>query len=99
MVWRLWRGLTKATRAAAYLEHLQLETFPAIRKLPGFIGASILQRSLPDGVEFLVVTQWQSLEAIRAFAGANIEVAVVPQRVRDMMIEYDAIARHYDVVA
>ena len=99
MVWRLWRGLAKATRAAAYLEHLQLETFPAIRKLPGFIGASILQRSLPDGVEFLVVTQWQSLEAIQAFAGANIEVAVVPQRVRDMMIEYDAIARHYDVVA
>jgi heme-degrading monooxygenase HmoA len=49
-------------------------------------------------VEVLVVTIWESLDSIRAFAGNDIESAVVPPQARDMMIEYDRRARHYDVV-
>ena len=65
MISRQWRGLAKAARAQAYVEHLRTETFPAIGKLPGFINASILRRSLPEGVEFLVITNWASVEAIQ----------------------------------
>jgi len=99
MISRHWRGLAKPAFAQAYVEHLRAETFPAIRKLPGFVGASILCRTVPDGVEFLVVTDWASLEAIRSFAGANAETAVVPQRVQEMMVDYDRTVRHYEVLS
>lgn len=98
MISRQWRGLAKADMAEAYVEHLRMDTFPAIRKLPGFVSASIQRRVVPEGVEFLIVTQWASLESIRGFAGANPEVAVVPEKVRDMMTEFDQLVRHYEVV-
>jgi|SRR5882672_2403229 len=98
MISRQWRGLARPETAQAYVEHLKNETFPALRKLPGFRGATILRRDVPDGVEFLVVTEWESVEFIRAFAGADADAAVVPQAARDMMIEYDRMVRHYDIV-
>lgn len=98
MISRQWRGLAKAKCAEAYVKHLQSETFPSIRRLSGFVSASILRRAVQEGVEFLILTQWTSLEAIRAFAGENVEVAVVPQSVRDMMMEYDQVVRHYEVI-
>ena len=98
MISRQWRGLARPETAQACVEHLKNETFPAIRKLPGFCNATILRRDVPEGVEFLVVTEWESVESIRAFAGAHADAAVVPQAVRDMMIEYDRVVRHYDIV-
>ena len=99
MISRQWRGLAKSAHADAYVAHLREETFPSLHQLPGFAGASILRRTLADGVEFLVVTRWSSLEAIRAFAGADVERAVVPPEVQAMMVEYDERARHYEIVA
>jgi heme-degrading monooxygenase HmoA len=96
---RHWRGLAKLAFAEAYVEHLQAETFPAIRKLPGFVSASIMRRSVPEGVEFLIVTNWASLESIRAFAGSDPETAVVPQKVHEMMVDYDRVVRHYEVLS
>jgi heme-degrading monooxygenase HmoA len=98
MISRHWRGLAKSAHANAYVEHLQHETFPALQELAGFVSASILRRPVSGGVEFLIVTNWASLDAIRAFAGDNVETAVVPQAVQDMMVEFDPVARHYDVV-
>jgi heme-degrading monooxygenase HmoA len=98
MISRQWRGLSKPEHAEAYVEHLQNETFPAIRKIPGFLSASILRRPTDEGVEFLIVTGWSSLEAIREFAGAEAEAAVVPAKVQRMMVEYDPVVRHYEVV-
>ncbi|HJY39923.1 MAG TPA: hypothetical protein VJ303_01765 [Steroidobacteraceae bacterium] len=98
MIARHWRGLVKRDRAAAYVEHLQSETLPQLVQLAGFHDAKVLRRDLPEGVEFLVVTIWDSLGSIRAFAGNDIESAVVPPKARDMMIEYDRQARHYEVV-
>jgi heme-degrading monooxygenase HmoA len=98
MISRQWRGLTRAGQASAYVRHLKEETFPALRRLSGFRGASILKRDVGEGVEFLIVTEWDSLDAIRAFAGADVEVAVVPPAVQAMMIEFDRSARHYELV-
>ena len=78
MIARHWRGIARAAAADAYLDHLRDETFPALRRLHGFLSASILRRDVPLGVEFLIVTNWESLEAIRAFAGEDVETAVVP---------------------
>lgn len=98
MISRHWRGLCRPEYAEAYIEYLRAETFPAIRRLPGFISASILRRSVDKGVEFLVITDWSSIEAIRGFAGADEEAAVVSPKVRDMMLEYDRVARYYEVM-
>ena len=98
MIARHWRGLVKRDRAEAYIEHLQSQTLPQLVQLAGFRDASIQRRDLPQGVEFLVVTVWDSLDAIRSFAGSDAESAVVPDKAREMMIEYDSRARHYEVV-
>jgi heme-degrading monooxygenase HmoA len=98
MIARHWRGVAKREFADAYVEHLHSETFPQLVQLPGFHDASILRREVEQGVEFLVVTVWKSLDAIRSFAGHDPESAVVPAKVQQMMIEYDRRPRHYEVV-
>lgn len=98
MISRQWRCLVYPDHAAAYVTHLRTETFPALRKIAGFVDASINSRPLGTGVEFLIVTRWESLDAIVRFAGADPEVAVVPARAAAMMIEYDRRARHFEVV-
>jgi heme-degrading monooxygenase HmoA len=98
MIARHWRGVAKREFADAYVEHLHSETFPQLVQLPGFHDASILRRDVEQGVEFLVVTVWKSLDAIRSFAGHDPQSAVVPAKVQQMMIEYDRRPRHYEVV-
>lgn len=98
MISRHWRGVAKPDCADAYVQHLLDETFPALRKLPGFIDAAIHRRVVPEGVEFLVVSHWDSLDAIRGFAGNDIEAAVVPARVQAMMVDYDRDVRHYEAL-
>jgi heme-degrading monooxygenase HmoA len=99
MIARLWRGLARSDQAERYVQHLRGDTFPQLRRLAGFIDASILQRELPDGIEFLIVTRWSSVAAIEAFAGKDAQAAVVPEAVQRMMLEYDARARHFTVCA
>jgi heme-degrading monooxygenase HmoA len=99
MISRHWRALARVERAHEYVVHLQQHTFPELRKLPGFLGATVLRRDQSQGVEFVVVTNWRSAEAIAAFSGGHdVEVAVVPPEVREMMLEYDLRARHYRVI-
>jgi len=76
MISRQWRGLARPSRAGDYVEHLRTEIFPQLRKLAGFVDASVLRRQADQGVEFLVVTRWTSLPAIREFAGKDAEAAL-----------------------
>ena len=71
---------------------------PELRLLPGFAGAQLSRRELDDKVEFLVLTRWQSLAAIRAFAGADIEKAVVEPNAVAALMEFDKTVRHYEVL-
>lgn len=98
MISRQWRGLAGADQAPAYESHLRSETFPALASIEGFVDATILRRTVPSGIEFLVVTRWTSMAAIEKFAGADVEAAVVPVIVQSMMLEYDRRVRHYEVV-
>ena len=95
---RHWKGVAKEAEAENYIEHLMSETFPALRKIDGFIDASILNRTTADGVEFLIITRWRSMDAIKQFAGESPNIAVVPPVVQTMMIEYDNEVAHYEVV-
>jgi len=99
MISRQWHGVARSTRADEYVEHLRTETFPQLSNVPGFIDAAILKRNEQRGVEFLIVTYWESIQAIQQFSGPDAEVAVVPEKVQEMMIEYDRRVRHYEVLA
>ena len=99
MISRHWRALARSERAHEYVVHLQQKTIPSLRKLPGFLDATILRRDQSQGVEFIIITSWISAEAIREFVdGPDVEAAVVAPEVRQMMLEYDPHARHYRVI-
>ena len=98
MISRQWRGLAKQSQADKYIGHLRHETFPKLEEIPGFVTASILRRTVPGGVEFLIVSIWESIDAIEGFAGTDVETAVVPPNVQEMMVEYDNRVRHYQIV-
>jgi heme-degrading monooxygenase HmoA len=98
MISRTWHGVARVESARDYIHHLQHDTFPQLSHIPGFVTASILRRPVEAGVEFLIVTTWQSMDSIRQFAGETTEVAVVSAAVQAMMVEYDKIVTHYEVV-
>lgn len=98
MISRHWKGLCKREDADRYAEHLERETFPHLATLPGFVRATVLRRELANGMEFQIVTVWQSLTAIEAFAGRDVDIAVVPSTVRAMMLSYDRSVAHFEIV-
>jgi heme-degrading monooxygenase HmoA len=98
MIIREWRGRASPSRAEAYPKHFREKVVPELRHLPGFVGADLGQRKLDDKLEFLVLTRWQSMDAIRAFAGTDIENAVVEPGAVAALIEYDTSVRHYEVI-
>ncbi|HWD89590.1 MAG TPA: antibiotic biosynthesis monooxygenase [Mucilaginibacter sp.] len=97
MIARHWKGLAKNERAADYIEHLQNETFKTLAGMDGFVKATILSRKFKEGTEFLVITEWRDIDAIKQFAGEAFETAVVPQAARDMMISFDPAVSHYEI--
>jgi heme-degrading monooxygenase HmoA len=98
MVERHWKGTALPEKAEEYVHHLLNDTFPALKALPGFISHSILRRETELGMEFLIITRWETMEALRPFAGVDIERAVIPSAVKSMMVRYDLHAEHYAVV-
>jgi heme-degrading monooxygenase HmoA len=98
MISRQWVGVTRPDAAAQYVTHLKTETFPKLEQIPGFHRAAIYRREVSDGVEFRIVTTWESMAAIRQFAGERPEEAVVPEVARAMMVRFDGTVAHYDIV-
>lgn len=96
MIARHWKGLAKSERADDYIRYLQEETFPKLTDIDGFVYASIMKRETERGIEFLVISHWQSLEAIQEFSG-EANVAVVSPDVQEMMVEYDREVQLYEI--
>jgi heme-degrading monooxygenase HmoA len=97
MIARLWRGAADTSKAEAYQRHATATVFPALRAIPGHRGAYLLRRAVGERTEFLALTLWDSIEAIRAFAGADAVKAVVEPEARAALSELDDFARHYEV--
>ena len=97
MVLRLWKGRARPDSADAYQRHVVTSVFPALKQLPGFLGARVLRRPLGDRVEFLVITEWESLDAIRGFAGDPIDRAVVEPAAQAVLSDFDDRVEHFDV--
>jgi heme-degrading monooxygenase HmoA len=82
MISRHGQGTAKLEEATNYIGHLNSDTFPKLEAIPGFIRASILKRATDNGIEFLIVTVWDSIEAVQRFAGANPVLQSFPKQFR-----------------
>jgi antibiotic biosynthesis monooxygenase (ABM) superfamily enzyme len=101
MISRIWHGWTTPENADAYEALLKEEIFVGIqdRHISGYRGIQLLRRSLTDEVEFVTIMQFDSLEAVRAFAGEDYEIAVVPPKARTLLARFDPRSQHYEVRA
>ena len=98
MIARIWRGQATIENADAYRRHVTHSVFPSLARLRGHRGAYLLQRETAGRIEFLAVTLWESIEAVRAFAGKDVESAVVEPEAKAVLADFDSFVRHYDVV-
>jgi heme-degrading monooxygenase HmoA len=104
MTSRVWHGWTSRKNADAYEELLRTEIFSGIakRSIQGYRGIHLLRRDVDDGVEFVTIMWFDSLDAVRAFAGAfageDYEVAVVPAKARQLLSRFDSRSAHYQVI-
>jgi antibiotic biosynthesis monooxygenase (ABM) superfamily enzyme len=99
MISRIWHGWTVPANADAYEALLKSEIFTGIqsRNIPGYRGIHLLSRDVGDEVEFITIMWFDSLEAVRIFAGEDYEAAVVPPKARALLAHFDARSQHYTV--
>jgi antibiotic biosynthesis monooxygenase (ABM) superfamily enzyme len=101
MIARIWHGWTSLENASAYEALLKQEIFVGIqnRQIAGFLGIELLRRSLDKEVEFITIMSFDSIEAVRVFAGDDYEVAVVPPKARALLKRFDERSQHYEIRA
>jgi antibiotic biosynthesis monooxygenase (ABM) superfamily enzyme len=99
MILRIWHGWTIAENADLYEALLRKEIFGGIqdRHIPGFEGIQLLRRKAGDEVEFVTIMRFDSLDAVREFAGEDYEGAVVPEEARAVLSRFDARSQHYEL--
>lgn len=98
MIARVWHGATKPEHAEAYEAMLKPELLPGLSKVPGFRGSYFLRRDLGFEVEFVTIIFWESLEALKAFAGEDYEASIIPEERRQYLSKHQDRAEHYEVV-
>ena len=99
MIARTWRGATATRDADAYVAYLEATGLRQYRATPGNRGAYLLRRGAGDRTEFLTLSLWADLDAIRGFAGDHIDAAVFYPDDDRYLTARDRMAYHYDVVS
>jgi heme-degrading monooxygenase HmoA len=103
MIIRIWHGWTTPDNADTYEALLKEEIFVGIenRRMAGFHGIQLLRRDAAAEagaeVEFVTIMRFDSLAAVREFAGDDYEVAVVPPKARAVLARFDDRSQHYDL--
>jgi heme-degrading monooxygenase HmoA len=98
MIVRAWRGRAARGNPGPYIEHFRKNVLPELKEIEGFLGASLLREDRADEIEFLVLSRWASMDAVRAFAGADVTRAVVEPEAVASLEDYDRAVHHYEVV-
>ena len=104
---RVWRARATPANVPAYLAHVTQRVFPALRATAGYRGGWVLQERLAGAVtgddrilaEIRVFTLWESMEAVRSFAGGDASRAVVEPQARAVLAEYDETVLHFTLGA
>jgi len=97
MIARIWHGRVPAAKGDAYLEHMRTFAIPRYRKVPGNLAAYALRRFEGDVMHIDMLTFWESLESIKAFAGEDVEKARYDDFDKDYLLEYEPTCRHWEM--
>lgn len=95
MIERIWRGWIAADKADSYQAFLRDDFLPAAHAIPGYLGARVLRRDVGSEVEFLTITGFSSIEAIRAFAGDDPDQAHVAPEAQALLSRWEGRVAHY----
>lgn len=98
MISRHWSCIIKEEKREEYLAFLRNEVFSHATSLAGHVSNEVLECKTEQGIQVLVITRWQDLAAIKAFAGEDISLAMVPEAAQRMMISYDETVDHFEVM-
>lgn len=99
MIARVWRGAVRPGRGDAYAAYLDATGVKEIRATPGNQGVLVLRRDEPAQTEFVFISLWESLEAIRRFAGDDVERAHYYPEDRDFLLHLEPTVTHHTVTA
>mgnify|MGYP006185809935 CR=1 FL=1 len=99
MIARIWHGWTEPANADAYEALLRTEIFPGIlaKRVAGFRRIELYRRPTENEVEFVTIMWFDSLDAVKAFAGEDYETAYVPDKARTILKRFDPRSQHYEV--
>jgi len=100
VILRYWRGWTTRENAPRYQEIVSSQVLPGIaaRNVPGYHGSYLLRREIGNEVEFATIMEFDSIDAVRAFAGDDYEIAYVPQEAQEVLARFDDRSAHYEVI-
>jgi heme-degrading monooxygenase HmoA len=94
----MWHGRVPTHKARAYRDFVNRQAIPDYRSVPGNISVHILEREEGETTHFITLTFWENLEAIRGFAGEDLERAKYYPEDKDFLLEFEPRVVHYDVV-
>ena len=97
MIARHWRGWTQLQDADVYEGLLKNKVLPSLKNVEGYRGGYVLRSDNPHEVEFVVVNLFDSLEAVKRFAGPDYTVPVFEPEARMLLSKIEPVARHYEV--
>lgn len=97
MIVRIWRGVTPAEKAEEYLAYLMETGVKDYRAVAGNKDVQVLYRTYEGKTEFMILSFWESYEAIRAFAGDDFEQSVYYDKDKDYLLEMEPKVMHYDL--
>jgi uncharacterized protein YciI/heme-degrading monooxygenase HmoA len=95
---RMWRARSTIDKSGEYVQHATKKVFPTLRAIEGHRGAYLLRRAVDGAIELVVLTLWESMEAVRKFAGKDPEKAVVEPEARAALTSFDDSVTHFEIV-
>ena len=97
MIVRQWRAWASYAAADQYEQHFREQVVPQLRTIGGFVRAELLRRDNYGVIEFIALTTFESLDAIKAFAGEQYSRAVVAPEAKEMLSRYDERCVHFEL--
>ncbi len=96
MIARHWRGWTNLKDADKYEAVLRNKVFRSLKQIEGYCGGHVLRLDEEES-EFIVLNFFETLEAVRKFAGQNYETPVFEPEAKRLLSRFDTVAKHYEV--
>lgn len=95
---RMWKAHSTPEKESGYVRHVTQKVFPRLRKIEGYRGAYLLHRAVGGAIELVVLTLWQSMEAVRRFAGTDPDRAIVEPEAKATLTGFDDVVTHFEVI-